>query len=39
MVSKDVPAGESWTGYPARPLAEHLKILANLNRLFKNKKK
>lgn len=37
-VLKDVPAGESYMGYPARPMRAFLKQMAVLNRLVKRDK-
>ncbi len=36
-VTRDVPAGETWAGYPARPIREHFRQLATLARLSKAK--
>jgi UDP-3-O-[3-hydroxymyristoyl] glucosamine N-acyltransferase len=34
-VSKDIPAGEVWFGYPAGPMKESKERLAYINRLEK----
>jgi UDP-3-O-[3-hydroxymyristoyl] glucosamine N-acyltransferase len=34
-VSKDIPAGETWFGYPATPIRESKERLAYINRLEK----
>lgn len=36
---KNVPAGEVWSGYPAKPLRKHMKEVATLSRLAAPKKK
>lgn len=38
-VTKNVPAGEVWSGYPAKPLRQYMKEVATLSRLAKPKKK
>ncbi|MBX3352393.1 MAG: UDP-3-O-(3-hydroxymyristoyl)glucosamine N-acyltransferase [Phycisphaeraceae bacterium] len=32
-VMDDVPPGQTWAGYPARPIAEAMKVLAGMSRL------
>ncbi len=34
-VMRDIPAGETWSGIPAMPLREHMKVLAASKRLLK----
>ncbi len=36
-VTRDVPAGETWAGYPARPVAQWRREVASLARMVKNK--
>ena len=38
-VTSDVPAGEKWAGYPARPLKRWLREMTVLKRLADNRKK
>jgi UDP-3-O-[3-hydroxymyristoyl] glucosamine N-acyltransferase len=37
-VMKNIPAGEIWSGYPAKPLRQHMKEVATLARLVKKKR-
>ena len=37
-VMKNVPAGEVWSGYPAKPLRQHMREVATLSRLARRKK-
>ncbi len=36
---KNIPPGEIWSGYPAKPLRQHMKEIATLSRLAAPKKK
>ncbi|MEE9347281.1 MAG: UDP-3-O-(3-hydroxymyristoyl)glucosamine N-acyltransferase, partial [Robiginitomaculum sp.] len=36
-VMKNIPAGEVWSGYPAKPLRQHMKEVATLARMVKKK--
>lgn len=39
VVSRDIPPGQTWAGSPARPIREHMRQVAALNRMIKTKKK
>lgn len=37
-VMKDVPAGETWSGYPAKPLRQHMREVIAISNLVKKKR-
>lgn len=36
-VNKDIPVGEVWSGYPAKPIRQHMREVAAISRMIKKK--